>query len=850
MESSRSAGDLFAVILNHVTDGVTAQDKSGKLIYANPVAAHIIGYPSPEALLAAPLSEVMQQFEVTDEHGHPFPLTQLPGRLALEGNEPSPVTLHFRLKATGAEQWSQVHAKPVVNAQGEVEFVVNTFHLVTAQKQIEAALKQAQAQRKQFQVTLSSIGDAVMATDTTGAVTFMNAVAETLTGWTQEDADGLHLDTVFSIVNEETRATVESPVTKVLREGGVVGLANHTVLLAKDGREIPIDDSGAPIRDDEGTLTGVVLTFRDITERKEAENRARSLYQLTAALSQALQPTAVAEVILRHVRVAMGASLGAVGVLTHDGQTLEFLSRDRVPNAVQQRLPRLSLDYSVPMTDAIRTGEVVWVASLEEYRQRYPHLIEQAQVYTGSQAIVGIPLRLEDRIIGSLGLSFREPQPYREEEVTFLLTLAHQCVQALERARLYSEEQQARRALQGRIHQQSLIAQLGVRALHTDVDTLLNEAAVVVAQGLEVEYVKVLELLPGEQQLLLRAGVGWQEGLVGRATESAGVQSQAGYALLAQQPVIVEDLRTETRFSSPWLLHAHGVISGMSVIIEYRERAFGVLGAHTQQRRQFTHDDIHFLQAIANILGAAIEREQSYRAERVARLEAEKANRLKIQFLGMISHELRTPLTSIKGFASTLLAEDVVYHQEDARRFISVINSEADNLSELVEQLLDVSSLQAGNLRINPRRQALETILRGAQVQLERVARAHPLAIHLPPVLPQVTVDEQRIVQVLSNLVQNAAKFSPAGSEITVAVATRDNQVQLDVIDHGSGIPVSEREVVFEAFRQLERRGKAGAGLGLAICKGLVEAHGGTIWIQDTPGGGTTVSFTLPVVEG
>ncbi len=119
--------------------------------------------------------------------------------------------------------------------------------------------------------TLNSIGDAVIATDKSGNIRFMNPVAEALTGWKQEEATGKPLEDIFNIINEETHKKVESPVSRVLREGVIVGLANHTILLAKDGKEIPIDDSGAPIKDDKGNVVGVVLIFRDITERKEAE---------------------------------------------------------------------------------------------------------------------------------------------------------------------------------------------------------------------------------------------------------------------------------------------------------------------------------------------------------------------------------------------------------------------------------------------------------------------------------------------------------------------------------------------------------------------------------------------------
>jgi PAS domain S-box-containing protein len=158
---------------------------------------------------------------------------------------------------------------------------------------------------------------------------------------------------------------------------------------------------------------------------------------------------------------------------------------------------------------------------------------------------------------------------------------------------------------------QALVAELSQSALAgTDLTTLMNSAVTLIAQSLKIEYCKVLELLPNGEALLLRAGVGWQPGLVGKATVGADINSQAGYTLFAKKPVIVKNLLRETRFTGPQLLHEHQVVSGMSVIIEGKERAFGVLGAHTTQARNFSRDEIYFLQAIANILATAIDRQK------------------------------------------------------------------------------------------------------------------------------------------------------------------------------------------------------------------------------------------------
>ncbi|MFS0519050.1 PAS domain-containing protein [Nostoc sp. UIC 10607] len=173
-----------------------------------------------------------------------------------------------------------------------------------------------------------------------------------------------------------------------------------------------------------------------------------------------------------------------------------------------------------------------------------------------------------------------------------------------------TKRKQAEEALEVRANQQAMVAELSQLALaSTDLTTLMNSCVTIVAQCLKVQSCKILELLPDDHRLLLRAGVGWQPGLVGKATVSAGINSQAGYTLLSKEPVIVNDLSAETRFNGPPLLHEHQVVSGISVVIHGKERPFGVFGAHTTRHHTFTKDDISFLQAVANVLATAIERQ-------------------------------------------------------------------------------------------------------------------------------------------------------------------------------------------------------------------------------------------------
>ncbi len=178
-----------------------------------------------------------------------------------------------------------------------------------------------------------------------------------------------------------------------------------------------------------------------------------------------------------------------------------------------------------------------------------------------------------------------------------------------------TERELSREKLNIRARQQALVAELGQQALSgIGLSELMEESVGLVARTLGVEYCKVLELLPGGDALLLRAGVGWKEGLVGRECVGTDRDSQAGYTLYSSSPVVVEDLGTEKRFKGPKLLTDHNVVSGMSVIIHGKDRPFGILGAHTTARRKFTEDDVHFLQAVSNVLAAAIERSKAEEA--------------------------------------------------------------------------------------------------------------------------------------------------------------------------------------------------------------------------------------------
>jgi signal transduction histidine kinase len=319
------------------------------------------------------------------------------------------------------------------------------------------------------------------------------------------------------------------------------------------------------------------------------------------------------------------------------------------------------------------------------------------------------------------------------------------------------------------------------------------------------------------------------------------------------QPIVIQDIqsvmelpeRVRKRFAD---LATHSLI--ILPLVAGGEW-FGLLSLHFKTRRMTNMDDLRHVRGLVDEAAIVIKNMRLLEAESQARHDAERANELKLKFLGMISHELRTPLTSIKGFTTTLLAEDVQWPPEKQRDFLMTISQESDKLHELIEQLLDLSRIEAGVLRIAPVEVSLAKVIESARPQLSALTIEHELKIEIPPDLPLLVADEQRIAQVVTNLVSNAVKFSPAHSQIILMARTDGKNIQVDVADQGAGIPAADRQRVFAAFRQLENGSSSqakGAGLGLAICKGLVEAHHGRIWVQDHEQPGTVISFTLPAL--
>jgi PAS domain S-box-containing protein len=538
-----------------------------------------------------------------------------------------------------------------------------------------------------------------------------------------------------------------------------------------DGRRLTALAHANPIHDESGELIGAVNVLVDITERKRAEEELRR-----------------AELFARSTLNSLSAN---IAILDESGAILaanrawhEFAASNDVPAAADVAE---GANYLEVCDEATGEGSEVAAAYADGIRA----------VISGRREVFELEYPChsptEERWFVGRVTRFPNTHPPR-------IVVAHENITG----RKLAEEE-----IRTRARQQAAVAELGRHALaEADLSAVVDEAVAMLAVTLDVEYCEVLELLPDGEALLLRAGVGWGEDLVRNAT--VGLDSQAGYALRSERPVLVEDLSAETRFGVPPLMRDRGVVSSMSVVISGRDGPFGVLGAHTaEERRAFTRDDFDFFQAVANVLATAVERKRA-EAELGGIREAERrriARDMHDEALQDLTYALaETQL--VQGMSNDpRLDERLELAVEGLKRAGSGIRAAVFDLrlgkdggstfSEQLEALVEL------NRRYRPEREIELLVEEG-----------------LPPPGESKQAELLRIVQ---EALANVRRHSEA-RRVRVAVGVEGGRLWAEVSDDGRGFGP-----------------ETPAGLGTRGMRERARVLGGDLEIRSTPGAGTTV---------
>ena len=613
-------------------------------------------------------------------------------------------------------------------------------------------------------VTLASIGDAVITTDTAGRITFLNAVAESLTGWTGAEATGDLLDRVFRVISEDGRRPIENPTVRALRDGTVVELARNSLLIAKDGTERPIGDTAAPIRDDAGEVVGAVLVFQDVSERRRGE------LQVEAAL-------AYADNIIATLR-----------------EPFVVLDRDL---RVQTANPAFYRNFQVSNEDT--DGRFIY--DLGNRQWDVPRLRTALEnVLLGDHSFSDFEVEHRFPIVGRrvMLLNARRIASMHGRPELILLAIEDVTDIRMSASAVRTSEVRYRRLFE--------TAKDGILILDADTGTIVD-ANPYMTELLGYSHTEFMG-----QEL-------WQIGLFGDKTRNEAAVRQ----LQEHGYVRYDHLPLESR-------------TGKRVDVEFVSNVYRV-------------DHRHVAQCNIRDIG---ERTRLERQTQEQAAELSDLHRRKDEFLAMLSHELRSPLAPIMN-AVQLLGLQQATETPVQRQARTIIARQAERLKYLVDDLLEVSRITTGRVRLRRETVAVSDIVAGA-VETARPLidqHKHELTVSQPLEPMALHADAARLEQVLVNLLTNAAKYTERGGHIWLTVQREGDACVLRVRDTGVGIAPELLPRIFDLFTQAERlldRSQGGLGIGLSLVQRLTELHGGTVDAFSTPGEGSEFVVRLPAL--
>lgn len=637
--------------------------------------------------------------------------------------------------------------------------------------------------------------------------------------------------------------------------GRVVGAL--TLVTAESGRRFDDDDLAlaqelagrAAVALDNARLHGAEGEARRQAERS-AEGTAR-LQEVTVALSRAMSTRDVGALVLGHAVEAMGARAGVVGLLSEDGREVRVLESRGYPIELVEAFRRFPVATSFPLADAIRRGRPVLLEDRATRNRLYPHL-EPVAAESGGGALAALPLLVDGKTVGALGVIFDGPRRFDDEERHFLLALAGSCALAFERARLAEAQRRGLEKLEEMTRRlQALQAVTDVALGHLDLDDLLAALLERVVRVLGADAGKVL-LADDDGVLHVRASRGLDEALLRDVRIRPG-EGLAGRIAASRRATVVEAVGDDLLGPA---LRRRGIRSLAGAPLLAGDRLLGVLHVGSTTPGAFREDDLELLRVVAERAAVAVDRAALFEAQRAAAVEngrlyeeSRHALAARDDLLAIVSHDLRNPLGAIVLNASVLEKLLPPGTGEGARRQLRMLQRSAERMNRLVGALLDAESLEAGVFGLAP--EAVPTV-RLLEESVEAMtylgeARSVSLVVDVDEDPGEVHCDRERVLQVFSNLIANALRFSPEGSVVSVGGARAGDEVRFWVRDCGPGIAPELRERIFERHFQGRRGPGSGLGLGLYIARGIVASHGGRIWCEPAEGGGTSFVFTLPI---
>jgi len=699
-----------------------------------------------------------------------------------------------------------------------------------------------------FAAIVSSSDDAIVSKDLDGIVMSWNEAAERMFGYTAKEIIGRSI----RLIIPPDRQREEDEVLRRIRAGKSV-THFETERLRKNGTLIPISLTVSPIFDAKGHVVGASKIARDISDQKSRAARLASteaarndlhtrLLMLVAASTKLFGTPHLAAVVASVLEVAADLVPADAYViwrlkpetgwhpLAFDGVSPQFAT-------ITSAQGKTELDFARPITVE---DVLTWPAAAQR---------RDAYVQEGIASMLIVPLSLNGLRQGAFVCYHRMPHRYSDVDVNIAAALGNLTAAAVSNAELFDEHQRVVRSgvladVLRCVSTPSSYAEMLNNMVTVLVPRIADWCAVdLIGQDRKVDYVAAAHVDESKGAMIHE--------LRRRFPELQFTPGASGSVITSGQSVFVRQITDDMlvaafpdRDERLQMIRALGIVSYICVPLNGRQ---GVIGAMTfalgESGRHFVPDDFVLAQELANRTAVAIERAQAYE-------EAQRANRLKDNFLATLSHELRTPLNAILGYTwmlrSNALADDRRAHA------LETVERNAKTVSQMLYDLLDVSRIASGKLTLTMQPIELRTLVREGIESVAPKAAANGLSLHVDSGKDPVVIhgDRARLLQVLWNLLSNALKFTPTGGRIDVRVTSDEQAARIAVQDSGIGIPPAFQSKVFEPFQQVRLKSTpqiGGLGLGLAIVHQIIELHGGTVTLEsEGEGKGSTFTVQLP----
>jgi len=602
------------------------------------------------------------------------------------------------------------------------------------------------------------------------------------------------------------------------------------------------------------------LLETEVQRRIELERRMLELLEITGRIHAAKTRDEIARLTVENGAKAVGAVEAALWLFTPDRSQLQLLVATPGSVAVSafQSLP---LDDALPLAQVVRTGEPIFFGSRAVYAERFPASYARMAKNTQHQAFALLPVIADHEPLGALVFGYDHERAFEGPDRAFKAILARQCALALERTTLHDEERALREAAE-----QAAVAE---RAARSDIELLyeLIAAANQLDQTEAVFEVALDTVIRGSRcdraAILLFDPDGVMRFKASRGLSETYQRTVEGHTPWnpdeqSPTPIAVDDTEADPAWASYRdVFRAEGIRALAFVPLVHHRKLIGKFMLYGNAPRAFEVRDLQFAATVAVHVAQAIERhraeselERAYREEREAHMLADEAIRAREEIISVVSHDLRGPLGTVMLGATTLLELGDRGHR--TRTVAERIHRQASRMARLIEDLVDFAGIQAGRLAISRTSQKPEDIIAATCDMFSTVARENGLRFEtlVLPDLPAIECDPDRAVQVMSNLVSNALKVTPKGGAIAIGAEPKNKEVVFYVRDTGPGIAADELPRLFERYWRSKQPSYKGAGLGLSIARGIVDAHGGRIWAESQIGVGSTFYFSLQSLAG